>query len=142
MEEKVYDRQVTKQSLSLRVIDEQQVNRHFSCNDLEELYNFSPTAKSERPVPMLPKDRLMAELLQKYSDWIETYHEHDSLLQNVEEEELNEEERKAAWEDYENEKQRALYVPPPMPQMQGKLSAVLCSSVDLIPCRSSSALMY
>ena len=32
------------------------------------------------------------------------YHEHDSLLENQTHEELSEEERKAAWEDFENEK--------------------------------------
>lgn len=122
MEEKVYDRQVTKQSLSMRVVDEQQVNRHFSCNDLEELYTFSPKGKTERPVPMLPKDRLMAELLQQFGDSIETYHEHDSLLENIEEEELNEEERTAAWEDYENEKKQTLFTyTAPVPQVQGQV---------------------
>ena len=50
------------------------------------------------------QDRLLAELLKEHEQWIVTYHEHDSLLENKEEEELNEEERKAAWEDYENEK--------------------------------------
>lgn len=39
------------------------------------------------------------------------YHEHDSLLENKEEETLSEEERKAAWEDFENEKNK----PPPTP---------------------------
>jgi transcriptional regulator ATRX len=43
--------------------------------------------------------------LKEHEQWIVTYHEHDSLLVNKEEEELNEEERKAAWEEYENEKQ-------------------------------------
>lgn len=109
MEEKVYDRQVAKQSLSSRVVDEQQVERHFSTNDLNELYRFTPPGPIEdRPTPALPKDRLMAELLALHNTWIEKYHEHDSLLENISEEELNEEERKLAWEDYENEKKKGL----------------------------------
>ncbi|XP_063222750.1 transcriptional regulator ATRX homolog isoform X2 [Bacillus rossius redtenbacheri] len=103
MEEKIYDRQVTKLSLSCRVVDEQQIERHYNMADLQELYNFNPEP-STTSTPMLPKDRLLAELLKEHEKIIETYHEHDSLLENKEEEELNEEERKAAWDDYENEK--------------------------------------
>ncbi|XP_077517746.1 uncharacterized protein LOC144128303 isoform X2 [Amblyomma americanum] len=105
MEEKIYDRQVTKQSLSCRVVDEQQIERHFNAADLQELYKFDPDKKSNRPTPMLPKDRLLAELLIRNKDWIVTYHEHDSLLQNVTSEELTEEERKLAWEEYKDERE-------------------------------------
>ena len=37
-------------------------------------------------------------------DWFVNIHEHDSLLENLVEQELTEEEKKAAWEEYENEK--------------------------------------
>ncbi|XP_050039219.1 uncharacterized protein [Dermacentor andersoni] len=105
MEEKIYDRQVTKQSLSCRVVDEQQIERHFNAADLQELYSFSPDSKSNRPTPMVPKDRLLAELLIRNKDWIVSYHEHDSLLQNITSEELTEEERKLAWEEYKDERE-------------------------------------
>ncbi|XP_054711229.1 transcriptional regulator ATRX homolog [Uloborus diversus] len=105
MEEKIYDRQITKLSLSFRVVDEQQIDRHFSAADLAELYSFNPEMTSNRPTPLVPKDRLLAELLIKKKEWIVTYHEHDSLLQNETEEDLTEEERQAAWNEYENERE-------------------------------------
>ncbi|KAL8181242.1 UNVERIFIED_CONTAM: hypothetical protein K2H54_050653, partial [Gekko kuhli] len=112
MEDKIYDRQVTKQSLSFRVVDQQQVERHFTMNELTELYSFEPDLlddpnsekKKKRDTPMLPKDTILAELLQMHKEHIVGYHEHDSLLDHKEEEELTEEERKAAWAEYEAEK--------------------------------------
>lgn len=58
MEEKIYDRQVAKLSLSQRVVDEHQIERHFSANDLKELYNFRPDRwddGTEKPTLALPK---------------------------------------------------------------------------------------
>ncbi|KAJ6663223.1 hypothetical protein lerEdw1_010359 [Lerista edwardsae] len=112
MEDKIYDRQVTKQSLSFRVVDQQQVERHFTMNELTELYSFEPDLlddpnsekKKKRDTPMLPKDTVLAELLPVHKEHIVGYHEHDSLLDHKEEEELTEEERKAAWAEYEAEK--------------------------------------
>ena len=48
---------------------------------------------------------LLAEIVSgEQRDWFVTIHEHDSLLENLVEQELTEEEKKAAWEEYENEK--------------------------------------
>ncbi|XP_078025401.1 transcriptional regulator ATRX isoform X2 [Epinephelus lanceolatus] len=111
MEEKIYDRQVTKQSLSFRVVDQQQIERHFTTNELAELYTFEPDMlddpsgkKSKKATPLLPKDPFLAEMLQNNKDQIMCYHEHDSLLDHKEEEALSEEDRKAAWAEYEAEK--------------------------------------
>ncbi|KAK6480455.1 mRNAional regulator ATRX-like [Huso huso] len=112
MEEKIYDRQVAKQSLSFRVVDQQQIERHFTMNELTELYTFEPDQlddpnsekKSKRATPMLPKDLFLAELLHNQKEHIVGYHEHDSLLDHKEEEALSEEDRKAAWAEYEAEK--------------------------------------
>ncbi len=43
-------------------------------------------------------------MLQNNKDQIMCYHEHDSLLDHKEEEALSEEDRKAAWAEYEAEK--------------------------------------
>ncbi|BFZ14845.1 hypothetical protein BsWGS_17884 [Bradybaena similaris] len=107
MEEKIYERQVTKLSLSQRVVDEHQIERHFSANDLKELYNFRPDRwddGTEKATLALPKDPLLAEVLTSNKHCVFAFHEHDSLLENQVEQTLTEEEKKAAWEEYENEK--------------------------------------
>ncbi|XP_061581077.1 transcriptional regulator ATRX isoform X2 [Cololabis saira] len=130
MEEKIYERQVTKQSLSFRVVDQQQIERHFTMNELAELYTFEPDLlddpsekKSKRATPMLPKDPVLAELLQNNKNQIFCYHEHDSLLDHKEEEALSEEDRKAAWAEYEAEKKglsmRTNFQSPYAPDMAG-----------------------
>lgn len=51
---------------------------------------------------------MLAELMKSQKDWFVNYHEHDSLLENKIGEELDEEERKAAWDEYENERKGVL----------------------------------
>lgn len=107
MEEKIYERQVTKLAISKRVIDEHQIDRHYKENDLNELYNIENIdPEVERPQPKLPKDRMFAEQLRKYPDRIWKFHEHDSLLENKSEETLSKEEIEAAWKEFEEEKNR------------------------------------
>ena len=45
--------QVTKESLSLRVVDEKQIGRHYSLAELSELFEYSPATKREAPDPSL-----------------------------------------------------------------------------------------
>ncbi|CAF1550264.1 unnamed protein product, partial [Rotaria sordida] len=109
MEEKIYQRQVVKQSLSQRVIDDHQLDRHFTENDIKELYKFTPEQLPElRSMTNtdfnypIPKDHLLLDLLYEHNHWIHSYHSHDSLLENKLDEGLSEEERRRALEEYEN----------------------------------------
>ncbi|EDV53661.2 uncharacterized protein Dere_GG12244 [Drosophila erecta] len=108
MEQKVYERQVAKQATAKRVIDEQQISRHYNQTDLMELYSYELKPSTEREMPILPKDRLFAEILTEHDKLIFKYHEHDSLLEQEEHENLTEEERKSAWAEYEAEKTRTV----------------------------------
>ncbi|XP_035793138.1 transcriptional regulator ATRX-like isoform X2 [Anopheles albimanus] len=103
MEEKVYSRSVTKQALSFRVVDEQQVDRHYRYDELAELYNLTKVADMTRETPIRPADDLLASLLHNFPNKIFKYHEHDSLLENKPEQDLSEEEKKEAWAAYERE---------------------------------------
>lgn len=38
MEQKIYERSVTKQAVACRVLDEQLIDRHYNSADLNELY--------------------------------------------------------------------------------------------------------
>ena len=106
MEEKIYQRQVAKTSLSQRVIDAHQLERHFTDRELRELYAFEPDIydPEKEQIPIMPSDDLLKDLLSDCKQWILRYHEHDSLLENKLNEGLSEEERKAAWAEYEAEK--------------------------------------
>ena len=60
--------------------------------------------KENQPTIKVPQDKLLAELVLKHKDNIWKIHDHDSLLENQVDEHLTEEERKAAWDEFENEK--------------------------------------
>ncbi|CAM4927325.1 unnamed protein product [Rotaria socialis] len=114
MEEKIYQRQVVKQSMSKRVIDDHQLDRHFTQADIKELYNFqveqlpeaqststhSTTSSTALNYPE-SEDRLLCDLLQEHSRWIHSYHSQDSLLENRIDESFSADERLQALEEYE-----------------------------------------
>ncbi|XP_055917591.1 transcriptional regulator ATRX homolog [Eupeodes corollae] len=105
MEEKVYSRSVTKQAMSFRVVDEQQIDRHYNMAELAELYTLTKPDYKERPVPVFPQDQILANLLLNSPDLVYKYHEHDSLLENKMEQELSEQEKADAWVAYERDLQ-------------------------------------
>ncbi len=56
------------------------------------------------------QDLILTELLSDQKDWIVGYHEHDSLLENRPDQDLNEDERQAAWDDYEKVRHANIYL--------------------------------
>ncbi|KAK7376285.1 hypothetical protein VNO78_34749 [Psophocarpus tetragonolobus] len=128
MEEKIYKRQVTKEGLAARVVDRQQVHRTISKEEMLHLFEFGDDDNPETLADLSKEnghednpilvghslkhtaphsngssysDKLMESLLSKHHPrWIANYHEHESLLQENEEEKLSKEEQDMAWEVY------------------------------------------
>lgn len=103
MEEKVYSRSVTKQAMSGRVVDKLQIERHFTLEDLTKLYTLTKFDPSTRPAQIMPTDDVLKYLLHKFPEQAFNYHNHDSLLENKPEQDLNDEEINEAWQLYEAE---------------------------------------
>ncbi len=84
------------------MIDDHQLDRHFTQNDIKELYKFQPEqlpAVQTTSTPLnfnysIPKDHLLLDLLYEHNRWIHSYHSHDSLLENKLDEGLTAEERR------------------------------------------------
>ena len=87
-------------------IVEHQIDRHFTIQELEELYAFEPNVYNEEKAMTLPvpDDYVLADIILQCKRWILRYHEHDSLLENRRDEILSDEDRKKAWLEYESEK--------------------------------------
>ncbi|KAH9517068.1 hypothetical protein DERF_007768 [Dermatophagoides farinae] len=99
MENRVYQRQISKQSISGRVVDLNQIRRHFTRMELEELYTF--TEKPDKiEIPIVPVDQLLAKLLKKHLNKIISYHDHDFLLENLPEEQLSNDDKLLAWKEW------------------------------------------
>lgn len=114
MEEKVYSRSVTKQAMSGRVVDKLQIDRHYAMNELSELYALTKTEYTKRPQIQPPKDAVLKYLLHNHQTQAFTYHDHDSLLENKPDQDLNDDEIKEAWQMYESELLGNLSRPPLM----------------------------
>ncbi|KAL3116668.1 hypothetical protein niasHT_000746 [Heterodera trifolii] len=105
MEERIYNRQVTKESTARRVTEAAQIQRHYKVEDLELMYRFEPELL----------DRLLGDIILSGTNAITSYHTHDLLLTSIEEEQLTSEEREEAWKEYESERLPRQFLPLPMP---------------------------
>ncbi|OQR71794.1 hypothetical protein BIW11_10777 [Tropilaelaps mercedesae] len=103
MEEKIYARNILKESTGHRVLDDSNMERHFTHEDVRDLYKFTRYEEAEKVVPHVPKDCLLAELILRHKDNIVKVHEHQQMLQNLEDD-LSQEDRRVAWEEYQREK--------------------------------------
>lgn len=106
MEEKIYKRQVTKLSLSKRVLDAKQIDQHYEFDELAQLYctEFIETTDVHSNFDELPVDKLLAEILQRSTNLIQKYHIHDHILLESTDQQLTENEKKFAWEEFEDAK--------------------------------------
>ncbi|XP_066249916.1 transcriptional regulator ATRX-like isoform X2 [Euwallacea similis] len=99
MEEKMYQRVVTKLAIAHRVVDKHQITRHYSSAAIQEFYTVRPTMDKDRPVPNVPEDRILAKIIQTHKN-VFRWHEHQALLANRPEEDLDEQQKNAAWEEF------------------------------------------
>ena len=107
MEEKIYGRQVNKESLAGRLVDAHQIERYTSTEE-ESLYDTTTLWSSleHRPQIAFPEDdKLLASILLEHDEKIWSLHKHDALLQHKVDEELSEEEIKLAWATFEREEE-------------------------------------
>ncbi|CAB0032757.1 unnamed protein product [Trichogramma brassicae] len=82
LEETVYNRQVTKLSLSNRVLDKKETKRHFNEEELDISVNVPLRLPSDSPEFPPPEDNVLSSILKRLKDSIHCYTEHDSLLQH------------------------------------------------------------
>jgi len=106
IEDRIYARQVTKESISGRVIDEHQIQRHYLNSDLAALYTLTVDEydASKPPLYTVPEDTLLANVFMRLKEGIVNCLQHDSLLAHREDEVLSPEEMKLAWTEFENKK--------------------------------------
>lgn len=84
------------------VIDAKQLERHFTNDELAQLYRFEPDDDSD-PLDQYDadcvQDKILRNLMDQFSELIVSYREHDSLLIHRDEENLTEEEQRQAQDE-------------------------------------------
>ena len=98
-------------SSSPRVVDAQQLARHFTESELRELYAFRPTEEDpqEYSLNKFSQDLILKLCVEKNSHVVQNILEHDSLLEDHVEEQLTREEKYLAIKELERDERQAEY---------------------------------
>ncbi|CAH8484046.1 unnamed protein product [Dicrocoelium dendriticum] len=116
MEKKIYDRQVTKQGMSDRVVDELNPTQQFTRSQVELLMSFEdkdmPTLTDndlDSCRGLIEPDPILASVLRKHKSWITKIpFTHESLLIDRKDYRLTRVEKRLAKQRYEQEKRLSL----------------------------------
>ncbi|KAA3682150.1 RAD54-like protein 2 [Paragonimus westermani] len=116
MEKKIYDRQVTKQGMSDRVVDELNPSQQFTRSQVELLMSFEDrdmasitTEDLKTCADLIQPDPVLASVLAKHESWItKTPFTHESLLIDRKDYRLTRVEKRLAKQRYEEEKRLSL----------------------------------
>uniref|UniRef100_A0AC34GKE8 Uncharacterized protein n=1 Tax=Panagrolaimus sp. ES5 TaxID=591445 RepID=A0AC34GKE8_9BILA len=105
MEEVVYNRQITKEAMNHRVIDEEDIDRHFTLEELNHLDRFKYVPEDE---PSLIKgdfsdDPLISSLAKNHGKAIVEVVSHNSFFDEFNENEVSEFDVWKCEEEYEKE---------------------------------------
>lgn len=108
MEKKIYDRQISKQTMSDRVIDEIQAANHFTRTEVEKLIHYVKEDVPSADLSKMPErfdDQVLIRSCMKHSNVItKEPFTHESLLIDKKEYQLSEREKSLAFRDYHHDK--------------------------------------
>uniref|UniRef100_A0A6Q2XT14 RAD54 like 2 n=1 Tax=Esox lucius TaxID=8010 RepID=A0A6Q2XT14_ESOLU len=112
LEKKIYDRQVSKQGMSDRVVDDLNPVLTFTRKEVESLLHFAEEEPDPAKAPIQPQEEMetvISQACQLYPHLItkEPFH-HESLLVDRKESKLTKAEKRAAKKSYEDEKRASV----------------------------------
>ena len=140
MEERMYERQVTKLALAARLFDEKQIERHFSAIEMDLLYDLTLLSQSKEVLTFPKDDSLLAEVVHQHKMQISSIHEHDCLLLNKFEEHLSNDEKQQAWETFNRTKELQKMLPTKVQQKEFFL--IFRGSLEDVESDDSTQILY
>lgn len=85
--------------MSHRVVDKQQIRRHYKSVELTDLYPTLNLKQEPRNETIEVQDTLLTELITTRQDWIVSIEDHESIFEDVPTEKLSIEDIQVAWRE-------------------------------------------